>query len=185
VRRPAHPTRSVRFVVGWPAGGVADIFARLIGQWLSERLGQPMVIDPLRDCLAIHAQAAIGSQHIQLGAGRRGCPYADLDRSLRIDQAFLHCNAEHAAMKQMGRFDQIGAGIEMDQRQRTMFFGVGFERRMTDLGVDVPPRDQQTPEALGAFEKLVADLGANIKAEQSSRDTVRYSVAPAKARPLG
>jgi hypothetical protein len=88
-------------------------------------------------------------------------------------------------MKQMGRFDQIGAGIEMDQRQRTMFFGVGFERRMTDLGVDVPPRDQQTPEALGVFEKLVADLGANIKAEQSSRDTVRYSVAPAKARPLG
>jgi hypothetical protein len=30
----------------------------------------------------------------------------------------------------MGRFDQIGVGIEMDQRQRTMFFSVGFERRI-------------------------------------------------------
>jgi tripartite-type tricarboxylate transporter receptor subunit TctC len=40
-----YPTRSVRIIVGWPAGGVADIVARLVGQWLSERLGQPFVIE--------------------------------------------------------------------------------------------------------------------------------------------
>jgi tripartite-type tricarboxylate transporter receptor subunit TctC len=44
-RAQAYPTRPVRFITGFPAGGPTDILARLIGQWLSERLGQPFVID--------------------------------------------------------------------------------------------------------------------------------------------
>src|SRR5216684_373700 len=40
-----YPTRLVRIVVGGPPGGPQDILARLMGQWLSERLGQPFVID--------------------------------------------------------------------------------------------------------------------------------------------
>ena len=40
-----YPTRLVRLVVGFPAGQTADITARVMGQWLSERLGQPFVID--------------------------------------------------------------------------------------------------------------------------------------------
>jgi tripartite-type tricarboxylate transporter receptor subunit TctC len=40
-----YPARSVRIVVGWPAGGVADIVARIMGQWLSERLNQPFLIE--------------------------------------------------------------------------------------------------------------------------------------------
>ncbi|HLX14708.1 MAG TPA: tripartite tricarboxylate transporter substrate binding protein [Bradyrhizobium sp.] len=40
-----YPTRPVRFVVGYPAGGSTDIIARLIGQRLSERLGQQFVIE--------------------------------------------------------------------------------------------------------------------------------------------
>jgi tripartite-type tricarboxylate transporter receptor subunit TctC len=39
------PARPVRIVVGYPAGGVGDIVARLMGQRLSERLGQPFVIE--------------------------------------------------------------------------------------------------------------------------------------------
>ena len=40
-----YPMRPVRIVVGLTAGSASDIVARLVGQWLSERLGQPFVID--------------------------------------------------------------------------------------------------------------------------------------------
>jgi tripartite-type tricarboxylate transporter receptor subunit TctC len=40
-----YPTRPVRFIVGYPAGGATDIFARLTGQRLSERLGQQFVVE--------------------------------------------------------------------------------------------------------------------------------------------
>jgi tripartite-type tricarboxylate transporter receptor subunit TctC len=41
----AYPARPVRLIVGAAAGAPPDLFARLIGQWLSDRLGQPFVID--------------------------------------------------------------------------------------------------------------------------------------------
>src|SRR5438270_1247156 len=44
-RAQAYPSRPVRIVVGFPAGGATDIQARLMGQWLSERLGQQFVIE--------------------------------------------------------------------------------------------------------------------------------------------
>jgi tripartite-type tricarboxylate transporter receptor subunit TctC len=40
----SYPTRPVRFVVGYAPGGAGDISARLLGQWLSERLGQQFII---------------------------------------------------------------------------------------------------------------------------------------------
>jgi tripartite-type tricarboxylate transporter receptor subunit TctC len=40
-----YPTRPVRLIVGVPAGGPPDILARIMGQWLSERLGQPFVVE--------------------------------------------------------------------------------------------------------------------------------------------
>ncbi len=40
-----YPTRSVRIIVGYAAGGVSDILARLIAQALSDRLGQPFVVE--------------------------------------------------------------------------------------------------------------------------------------------
>src|SRR5262245_60026368 len=44
-RAQAYPTRPVRLIVGAPAGGGNDIVARLMGQWLSERLGQPFITE--------------------------------------------------------------------------------------------------------------------------------------------
>jgi tripartite-type tricarboxylate transporter receptor subunit TctC len=40
-----YPTRPVRLIAPFPPGGVVDLYARLIGQWLSERLHQPVIIE--------------------------------------------------------------------------------------------------------------------------------------------
>src|SRR5213592_1840153 len=44
-RAQTSPTRPVRIIVGFPAGGPTDIVARVMAQWLSERLGQEFVVD--------------------------------------------------------------------------------------------------------------------------------------------
>jgi tripartite-type tricarboxylate transporter receptor subunit TctC len=44
-RAQTYPSRPVRVIFGFPAGGGSDTIARLMGQWLSERLGQPFVIE--------------------------------------------------------------------------------------------------------------------------------------------
>ena len=44
-RAQAYPTRPVRIIVGFPPGGVSDLYARLIAQWLSERLGQQFIVE--------------------------------------------------------------------------------------------------------------------------------------------
>ncbi len=44
-RAQAYPSRPIRLIVGFPAGGPTDITARVMGQWLSERLGQQCVIE--------------------------------------------------------------------------------------------------------------------------------------------
>src|SRR5262245_41168040 len=44
-RAQTYPVRPVRIIVGLAAGGVNDMLARLVGQWLSERLGRPFVVE--------------------------------------------------------------------------------------------------------------------------------------------
>jgi tripartite-type tricarboxylate transporter receptor subunit TctC len=41
----AYPSRPIKLVIGYPPGGSADITGRLTGQWLSDRLGQPVIIE--------------------------------------------------------------------------------------------------------------------------------------------
>ncbi|MBV8167259.1 MAG: tripartite tricarboxylate transporter substrate binding protein [Alphaproteobacteria bacterium] len=40
-----YPTRPIRMIVGFPAGGPTDLLARMVGEAMSERLGQPVVVD--------------------------------------------------------------------------------------------------------------------------------------------
>src|SRR5262245_1535377 len=44
-RAQAYPSRPVRIIVGFAAGSNPDIASRLLAQWLSERLGQPFIVD--------------------------------------------------------------------------------------------------------------------------------------------
>jgi tripartite-type tricarboxylate transporter receptor subunit TctC len=59
----AYPARPVRIIVGFPAGGGAEITARLVGQWLSERLGQQFIIENRAGANAnIATEAVVKSQ---------------------------------------------------------------------------------------------------------------------------
>ena len=40
-----YPTRPIRWIVPYPPGGTTDILARIMGQWVSERVGQQVLID--------------------------------------------------------------------------------------------------------------------------------------------
>jgi tripartite-type tricarboxylate transporter receptor subunit TctC len=44
-RAETYPTRPIHLIVGFPPGGGIDIIARLVGQWLSERLGQQVIVE--------------------------------------------------------------------------------------------------------------------------------------------
>jgi tripartite-type tricarboxylate transporter receptor subunit TctC len=44
-RAQGYPSRPLRLIIGYTPGGSADLTARLVGQWLSERLGQPVVVE--------------------------------------------------------------------------------------------------------------------------------------------
>ena len=54
-----YPSRSLRIVVGVSAGSAQDILSRLIGQWLSERLGQPVLIENRPGAATNHATEAV------------------------------------------------------------------------------------------------------------------------------
>ena len=72
-RAQAYPSRPVRIVVGFAAGGTPDIVARLIGQWLSERLGQPFVIENRPGAgsnIATEAVVQVAARRLHAAPGR-------------------------------------------------------------------------------------------------------------------
>src|SRR5882757_7736881 len=57
----AYPSRPVRILVASPPGGTADFLARIMGQWLSERLGQPFVTENRSGAATIAAAEAVAN----------------------------------------------------------------------------------------------------------------------------
>ena len=69
----AYPSRPVRILVGFAAGGGYDIAARLIGQWLSQRLGQPFIVENRPGAgTNIATEAAVNAPPDTRRSGRRG-----------------------------------------------------------------------------------------------------------------
>src|SRR6516225_7663218 len=61
-RALAYPTKPIRWIIGYPPGGSADTASRILAQWLSDRLGQPVIIENKPGAATnISLQAAINS----------------------------------------------------------------------------------------------------------------------------
>jgi tripartite-type tricarboxylate transporter receptor subunit TctC len=60
-RAQTYPSRPVRIIIGFPAGGPNDIVARLMGEWLSKRLGQQFVIESRTGAGGIIAAQAVAN----------------------------------------------------------------------------------------------------------------------------
>ena len=93
-----YPTRPVRLIVPIAAGGSQDILARLVGQWLSERLGQPFVID----------NRPGGGGNIARGAGTKAND--DAHRPRRIGLRFCHPRYGRQRGSARGQMQECAAG---------------------------------------------------------------------------
>jgi tripartite-type tricarboxylate transporter receptor subunit TctC len=87
----SYPTRPVRMLVGFAAGGAPDIAARLVGQWLSDRLGQQVIIENRTGAGGNIATEAVidapGDGYTLLMAGLQNAVNTTLYQKLRYDFA--------------------------------------------------------------------------------------------------
>ena len=99
-RAQAYPTRPVRWIIGFPPGGGADIVARIMARWLSARLGQEVVIENKPGAgMNIATQAVVNSQpdgHTLLWVGTANAVNATLYEPLPFN--FLRDIAPVAGM---------------------------------------------------------------------------------------
>src|SRR6266487_2715423 len=85
-RRDAFPTRSIKIVVPFPAGGPSDVLARMIGQKMTEDWGQPVVIEN-----RVGANTVIGAQQVAKAAPDGYTLLMAIDSTLTMNQ-YLYRN---------------------------------------------------------------------------------------------
>ena len=114
-RAQTYPTRPVRIIVGFSPGGATDIVARLIGQWLSERLGQPFVIENRPGAGSnIATEAVVRAPAGRLHAAHGRLAERDQRDALRQAQFQFHprhrAGREHHARAPRHGGESIGSG---------------------------------------------------------------------------
>jgi tripartite-type tricarboxylate transporter receptor subunit TctC len=82
----AFPNRAIKIVVPFPAGGPSDVLARMIGQWMSEDWGQPVLIEN-----RVGANTIIGAQAVQKAPADGYTMLMAIDSTLTMNQ-FLYRN---------------------------------------------------------------------------------------------
>ena len=92
----AYPSRPVRIVVTFPAGSTSDILARPMAQWLSERLGQPFVIDNRRHYRHRSGRTRVARRLYAPPGGRRAYDQRDPLQQAQFQFRPRHCaGGEH------------------------------------------------------------------------------------------
>jgi tripartite-type tricarboxylate transporter receptor subunit TctC len=99
----SYPSKPVRLVVPFPAGGAADITARMVGQKMAERMGQPMIIEN-----RVGASGFIGSEFVARSAPD-GYTLLWTTPSTHLSAVFLSKNMPYDPIKD---FTPIGAALE-------------------------------------------------------------------------
>ena len=101
-RAQAYPSRPVRLIFGFAAGGSADIVARLIAQFVSGRLGQPVIVENRTG-----ASSNLAGEAVAVGAGR-------LHAAVRHHS---ECDQRHVLRQSQVRFEtRLRAGLRRDAR---------------------------------------------------------------------
>ena len=139
-RAQAYPNRPIRIVVGFTAGSASDILTRLIGQWLSERFGQPFVIENRGG-----AGGSLGAEMVV--------------RAAPDGYTLLYCSSA----------DAINATVYDKGYEVTLLSGLGAPKNMPVEVVERLNKEVNAALADSGFKSHLADLG-NVPVSMSSAD---------------
>ncbi len=118
----SYPARPVRVIVPVAAGGANDVTARLMGQWLSERLGQQFVIENRPGAGSnVGTEAAIRSRRRRLHAADRGQQRGDQRDAVheKLSFNFIRDTAPIGSIVRVPQLMQVTPSLPVQQRVRS------------------------------------------------------------------